>query len=459
MTSAASPRAGRPRRHRRLRNTPSPPSAAASTSNTLAGAGVYRVALTLSNESTGVLLSTLTDTTGYYDFADLSPHQLHPLFRVGGITSCFPKLSALVLTTNIGNLDFVASPLYLVAGRIVDATNTSHGIQDVDVFCEYGQTVTDANGEFQLRVPAGALTVLPDHPRVCFHPFSGHHQRGRRRAFEPSLHTPMASTPSAAGLPTAASGLAGVTVSSAGRSTQTVPGGYYTLPGLAPGTNRIVPAMLRTTPSPRRWLSWTWARTGVVDVVGIDFQARQSITLSGTVSNRAATAAMDGVLNGPDQHDIDQRLHDGRFQRRLLLFSPRSEPTLLVAVQAGYGFYPPFITVVATNSTNRLNFAGFQSFSITGLALEPYNGVSNVLMGGRFHKHLLFHVGRRYQHSLHQRQRALRPVQPGPGHSHRPPLAARATHSPRPPPTWTSAPPASTVSSSWPRGLTRSPPV
>lgn len=344
---------------------------------TAEGPGVTNVTLELVNTNTALSLTTLSDTNGDYAFtllAEGSNYVITP--QVEGYVFSPTRQQTNCLGADVTNVNFIASPLLPVLGRVVDAY-TGLGIEGVDIFSEENLGVTDTNGAFELRLPAGTWTVLPD--------LLGY-------TFDPLLTMVTVTTSGVTNLLFRADGIyalsgrimegtvgvAGVTVSNLGRVAQTDADGYYTIESAPPGTNVLVPTKTGYVFSPA---SYTVEID--FDSAGFDFAARHVLTLSGTVRAQASGSGLAGVIiavTNPVSTNIFTTTTDANGTYSLE--APAGTNTVIPA-RVGFGFDPAFTNVIATTNVSGVDFAGFPALMVSGSVFEPLTGVSNVSIVAR----------------------------------------------------------------------------
>jgi hypothetical protein len=114
-------------------------------------------------------LTDVTDSQGSYILGPLPPGT-HTITPVSSAYSFQPAaITTNVVAANLQQVNFVASGIFRVAGRITNALGAP--LTNITVTAGNRTRVTDSNGAYSLgRFPPGFLTILPSSPRHVFAP-------------------------------------------------------------------------------------------------------------------------------------------------------------------------------------------------------------------------------------------------------------------------------------------------
>lgn len=273
------------------------------------------------------------------------------------------------LAGNSNNLDFVASGVYSIRGRV---TKDSNGLANVTVRAGNAVSITDANGNYALtNVPPGNYSVTADDARYAMQPSSisvsvGPDQSNVDfRAVE--VYTINGEVTEGA-FP-----LGGVVVSAGGVTNFTAGTGRYTLPRVPAGSNVVVRVALAG-------YEFTPAQQSVVlDSLknGINFTARGLSSVSGRVVDAITSNGLTRV-----KITIAGRYETLTTNGNYLLTNVGPGLLTVVPSQTNRGFAPISRQVlVPTNSVaTNVNFVGFRASKLFGRIVDDIltNGIANV---------------------------------------------------------------------------------
>jgi len=128
---------------------------------TLTNAGLAGVTVTADS------VSSVTDSNGYYTLMQVRGGVEVTILPFSATYAFAPASRAVLLLTNLNNMDFVALPRFPIHGRVMEGTN---GVPNVPVAAGNLTNRTDAQGFYLLSLPAGAYAVSPVSPGVGFQP-------------------------------------------------------------------------------------------------------------------------------------------------------------------------------------------------------------------------------------------------------------------------------------------------
>jgi hypothetical protein len=315
------------------------------------GAGLSNVPVALGDAATS------TDPDGYFTFANLAAGTYAVLPTLAGF-DFDPPIRSVTVGPNVTNLDFRATGIFTISGRISDGAN---GLGDISVALDgRTNTTTDPDGRYRFAGVGGRrYSVTPTRSGYGFTPANLSLAIVRDVSDADFIGFRVFTLVGRIANPDQGGGLSNTVVTASGRAgswtatSLTDAQGDYSFTNVPEGAITVVPSSAGYVFEPRLW------SVTLIDNTNLSFQAYPLYDIRGRI-----TVAGVGLPGVPVRAGTDITITDsaGDYAIQGLLASRYTVTPAL----AGYSFTPPNAVVQLGPSATEVDFTATGTLSING---------------------------------------------------------------------------------------------